>query len=73
MTDPTTWAIIAGMVLMYGLGRSIGKAAGRDEGTSTVIIVNLDGETVGTVKIDGVLVIPNAGFIPRTSGDTPNT
>lgn len=71
MPDLTTLAILAGFVIFYAVGRGIGKAVGREESTNTVIVVQLDGETVGSVKIAGVLVVPNATHLmtPRPEAD----
>ena len=57
-------AVLA-LATMYLAGRWVGRQAAPDS-TSTVIVINLDGEHVGTVKIDGVLVVPNASYVRMT-------
>lgn len=57
-------AMLALAVVAYSIGKGIGRAQGSDRASRTVIVVQLDGTTVGHVSISGVTVIPGADYLP---------
>lgn len=62
---------IALIATTYLIGRGVGLRRGREESTSTVVLLYLDGTPAGSVRIDGVTVIPNATHIDLTRPDHP--